>query len=205
MVLNGTCESKKKPAELLRVAETLSASKKVVFMGIGNFNRRDDAIGAHIASSIIEKRLGADDYRPSMRFSAPSGDREVLLIAAATTPENFVDDIIEFAPDMIYYIDCADIKDPAVAPGDVLVFGEESLSGEKTAVSTHSMSINLLIEIFKRKIPSSKNLFIGIKPENIDYDYSPDYHKNISPRVAAAGERVSLFITGEALRGMEAL
>ncbi|HBC76907.1 MAG TPA: hypothetical protein DC017_19075 [Candidatus Wallbacteria bacterium] len=188
-----------------RITEASAKSAKIVFMGIGNFNRRDDAIGAHIVSSVIEGRLGVEDYKNSMRFSTPSGDKEVLLIAAATTPENFVDEIIDFSPGVIFYIDCADFSDASIKPGDMRIFYEDSLADPKAPVSTHSMSINLLIEIFKRKIPAAKNTFIGIKPENIDYDYSPDYFKNISPKVIGAGDAVIEYINGEVLPALEAV
>lgn len=188
-----------------RITEASAGAAKIVFMGIGNFNRRDDAIGAHILSCVIESRLGGEDYKNSMKFSSPSGDKEVLLIAAATTPENFVDEIIEFAPAVIFYIDCADFSDDAIKPGDIRMFYEDSLAEAKAPVSTHSMSINLIIEIFRRKIPAAKNIFIGIKPENVDYDYSPDYVKNISPKVVRAGDAVMEYINGEALSSMEAV
>lgn len=188
-----------------RITEASAGAAKIVFMGIGNFNRRDDAIGAHILSCVIESRLGGEDYKNSMKFSSPSGDKEVLLIAAATTPENFVDEIIEFAPAVIFYIDCADFSDAAIKPGDIRMFYEDSLAEAKAPVSTHSMSINLIIEIFRRKIPAAKNIFIGIKPENVDYDYSPDYVKNISPKVVRAGDAVMEYINGEALSSMEAV
>lgn len=188
-----------------RIAEASAGAAKIVFIGIGNFNRRDDAIGAHVVSGVIEGRLGGEEYKNSMKFSSPSGDKQVLLIAAATTPENFVDEIIEFSPSVIFYIDCADFGDAAIKPGDIRMFYEDSLAEPKAPVSTHSMSINLIIEIFRQKIPAAKNIFIGIKPENVDYDYSPDYVKNISPNVAGAGEAVMRYIGGEVLRSLEAV
>lgn len=203
--MNAETNDKKAAGVFGRITEASAGTAKIVFMGIGNFNRRDDAVGAHIVSSVIEGRLGGEDYKNFMKFSSPSGDKEVLLIAAATTPENFVDEIIEFSPGVIFYIDCAAFGDDSIKPGDIRMFYEDSLAEPKAPVSTHSMSVNLLIEIFKRKIPAAKNIFIGIKPENVDYDYSPDYVKNISPKVAGAGDAVIDYINAEVLTSLEAV
>jgi len=186
------------------MTETVGKSSKIVFMGIGNFNRCDDAIGAHIISSVIESRLGPENYRNSLKFKSAAGTKEIMTIAAATTPENFVDEIIDFKPEVIFYIDCANFDDAAAAPGEARLFYEDSLAHSKAAISTHSMSINLLIEIFKHKIPSAQNVFVGIKPGSIEYDYSPDYIKNITPAVLACGEKIIEYFKNVILLRMEA-
>jgi hydrogenase maturation protease len=188
-----------------RIGAAAEAARKMVIMGIGNFNRSDDAIGAHVISSIIENITGAEEYRDFLKFKDKDGGRELLLIAAAVTPENFVDEIIDFSPDFILYIDCANFNDPSIKAGELRLFNETSLAVSKNAVSTHSMSINLLIEIFKHKIPGAKNLFLGIMPESIEYDYSPDYFKSITPQVLKSGEKTIEYIKTNILSSMEVI
>ncbi|HPG57612.1 MAG TPA: hydrogenase maturation protease [Candidatus Wallbacteria bacterium] len=187
------------------INETVGKSSKIVFMGIGNFNRCDDAIGAHIISSVVESRLDAENYSNSLKFASADHSKQIMVISAATTPENFVDDIIDFKPETIFYIDCANFDDALAAPGEARLFYEDSLAHSKAAISTHSMSINLLIEIFKHKIPAAQNIFVGIKPESIEYDYSPDYIKNITPSVLACGEKIIEYFKTVILRNMEAV
>ncbi len=202
--LNGGCIES--PENIFkRISAASAAARKIVFMGIGNFNRGDDAIGAHIVSSIIENITGAEEYRNYLKFKDKDGGRELLLIAAAVTPENFVDEIIDFAPDFILYIDCANFNDPSIKAGELRLFNENSLTVSKNAISTHSMSINLLIEIFKQKIPAAKNLFLGIMPERIEYDYSPDYAKNITSEVLKSGEKTIEYIKTDILSAMEVI
>ena len=202
--LNGGCNELSENI-FKRISAASAAARKIVFMGIGNFNRSDDAIGAHIVSSIIENITGVEEYRNYLKFKDKDGGRELLLIAAAVTPENFVDEIIDFAPDFILYIDCANFNDPSIKAGELRLFDEKSLSVSKNAISTHSMSINLLIEIFKQKIPAAKNLFLGVMPESIEYDYSLDYVKKITPEVLKAGEKTMEYIKTDILSAMEVI
>lgn len=188
-----------------RISCVAKTAPKMVVMGIGNFNRSDDAIGAHIVSSIIENITGAEEYRNYLKFKDKDGGRELLLIAAAVTPENFVDEIIEFEPELILYIDCANFNDASIKAGELRLFNQNSLAVSKNAISTHSMSINLLIEIFKQKIPAAKNLFLGIMPENIEYDYSIDYAENITPEVLKTGEKIIEYIKTDILSAMEVI
>lgn len=192
------------PEDIFRcINEARAAARKIALMGIGNFNRSDDAIGAHIVSSIIESITGVEKYCNLLKFKDKGGGRELLLIAASVTPENFVDEIIDFSPDFILYIDCANFNDSSIKAGMMRLFNESSLAVSKNVISTHSLSINLLVEIFKQKIPDSKNLFLGIMPESIEYDYNPDYIKNITPQVLKSGERIIEYIKTDILSAME--
>ncbi len=185
------------------VTEKADAVLRMAVMGIGNYNRGDDAIGAHIISSIIEEITGIDDYRHVLKFESANGAREIMLIAAGVTPENFVDDLIAFQPELILYVDCANFNDASCASGTIHVFEENALAESKSIVSTHSLSINLLLEIFKKKIPGSKNLFIGIMPESIEYNYSPDYIKNFSSSVVDAGNKIISYIKTTILNNLD--
>lgn len=104
--------------------------------------------------------------------------------------------MIDFTPESIIYIDCADFHDNNAPAGEIKIFYEDSLS-IKNGISTHAMSLGLVVALFKHKLPNAQNIFAGIKAQNLEYRYDEDYEKNISQPVMTAGKLLIDFINDQ--------
>ena len=116
---------------------------KKVIIGIGNPLKRDDNIGNLIADKL--KGISGND---------------ILLIRAETNPENYIDKLRSFEPEIIYFIDAVEFDGKT---GEVRVFDIEDVLNQ--SLSTHGISVR----IFKDFFPNTKIKIIGIKVKGISY------------------------------------
>ncbi len=152
--------------EIEKLRSTFSSSKKCAICGIGNPDRGDDAAGTLAVAALFEKRGESTDERSVIEY-ADSG-RSVLIIDAMTVPENYLEEIMDFSPDTLIFIDCADFNDVSVKPGFVRVFDERSLPSNETA-STHSIPLSVFIAILKNRMPEMKVVIAGIQPLSVEF------------------------------------
>ncbi len=131
-----------------------------VIVGIGNILKGDDAAGPLVCEQLERTGVSAE------------------LIDAATVPENYIQTIIKKAPRNLLIVDAVDFGAPA---GTVRIFEPDQLSAH--AVSTHTLSPRLLIDMVRRSIKVDV-YFVGIQPAHTQLGQS------VSPAVSQAIQRL---------------
>ena len=110
-----------------------------IVMTVGNRLRRDDGVGSYIAS-----RLCVNEH--------------LVIFDAETTPESFVDRIIELNPSYLLFIDAANFGG---FPGQIRIIHKNQMSD--FTLSTHMFPLRAIWEIIEHSI-SAEIRFIGIQP-----------------------------------------
>ncbi len=124
---------------------------KVVFIGVGNILKGDDGVGIHFV-----RRLR------SLLSSDGKNFENVFFIEAYTCPESFTGTIRGIAPDFLFLIDAAELKE---VPGSVCLVQPENVVN--VGFSTHNLSLALFARYLKANIPKLEVLFFGIQPQMI--------------------------------------
>jgi len=119
-------------------------ANEILFVGLGNEARGDDAAGLLFLRE-LKKRM---DYRTSN------------YIEAKTNPENYLERILEFHPELVVFIDAADV---GKIPGDMGWIAPEDL--DTARISTHAFNITMVEQYLKSHQPLEVKYF-GIKPES---------------------------------------
>jgi hydrogenase 3 maturation protease len=145
--------------QLLARLSQLRGSRALI-VGIGNPLKGDDGAGPLVCQQL-------------------AGGVCADLIDAGTVPENYIQPIIEKAPQNLLIVDAVDFGG---APGAIGVFKPDQLSC--VAVSTHALSPHLFIDIIRREIDADVYL-IGIQPSQVGLGQS------VCPAVSGAVERVA--------------
>lgn len=115
----------------------------VVFVGLGNEARGDDAAGLLFLRQ-LKKRM---EFRGSN------------FIAAHTNPENYLECMLEFHPKLVVFIDAANV---GKAPGDMGWIAPEDL--DTARISTHAFNITMVEQYLKSRQTLDVKYF-GIRPE----------------------------------------
>lgn len=115
---------------------------KVVFVGLGNELRADDAAGIELVKRIKAKEVFKDSH----------------FIIAGQNPENYLQTILNYDPDMVIFIDAAEWNGN---PGEIKIFIDEEIS--QTEFSTHTFSIKMIKDYLLNQ-KQMNFMFIGIKP-----------------------------------------
>ncbi len=97
--------------------------EKILFVGLGNELRGDDGAGL-IFLNEIKKR---SEFNKSN------------FIYAGRNPENYLQQIISFEPQVVVFIDSADLLEE---PGTILFLNSEQI--DSAGISTHAFSIKLI-------------------------------------------------------------
>lgn len=116
---------------------------RVIFIGIGNMLRGDDAVGVVLAQRL---RL------------------EISIIDAGITPENYLGKIINLNPEEVWIIDALDF---GATPGEYKVFKAEELSSDHLFF-THNFSLELFCEYLKKNI-QAVIFILGIQPKSTEF------------------------------------
>jgi len=111
-----------------------------LILTIGNTLKGDDAAGPIIAEKL----------KPEMPDN---------IIDAGTTPENYIQPIINKNPKVLLIIDAINFEAP---PGSIKLFPPEKI--KSMAVSTHAPSPQLFLDVIKSSI-SPQIHFLAIQPE----------------------------------------
>ena len=129
---------------ILKQKINLSIDSNIVIVGIGNILRNDDGLGPEVI-----RRLEL--------LSIIKTKKNILFLDAGMIPENYLSKIIHFELRIIIFIDALNFGS---RPGTIKVFEEDSI--ENSGLSTHNVSINLIISILKTYLSSEIYIiFIG--------------------------------------------
>lgn len=123
---------------------------KIVFVGLGNPLRRDDAAGLLILEKISMSRHFKNAH----------------FIKAYTTPESHLEEILNYHPEIVVIIDAADW-----GGRDGEMTWIEGREIENFAISTHTYSISL-IEKYLKLNARLEVKYLVIQPANMQYDLS---------------------------------
>jgi hydrogenase 3 maturation protease len=126
----------------------LGTAEKIVVVGVGNELRRDDFVGVEIV-----KRL---------KGKVP---QNVMLIESETVPESFLETITQFHPTHVLLIDAGLT---GLEPGQIKIMESSEALGPATAVSTHTLPLQIFCEILKNTTGSKIALAI-IQPKTTDF------------------------------------
>ena len=122
---------------------------KVVIVGIGNILRGDDGAGPELI-----KRL---EFR---KFSTLNS--KLFLMDVGEVPENYLERIAGYKPDVILLVDVVDFKS---SPGSIKVIGQDALRDE--GFSTHNVSLKLAMKYLKEETKADV-FMLGIQPKKLN-------------------------------------
>lgn len=120
---------------------------KIVFVGLGNEFRADDAAGLELVRKLRTRK----EFQSSH------------FILAGRNPENYLQTILDYNPDIVVFIDAAEWNGN---PGDIKLFNDEEIS--QTEFSTHTFSIKMIKDYLSNQ-QQMHFMFIGILPFRTDY------------------------------------
>jgi hydrogenase 3 maturation protease len=122
-----------------------SSAERVAVVGVGNTVRRDDAVGVEIVK-LLQSKVSLN----------------VLLIQAETTPENHIDQIVDFHPSHILILDSGLIGEK---PGNAkLLAPNENM---KAAVSSHMLPLQVFCAYLEKAI-NVKILMLIVQPKDTE-------------------------------------
>lgn len=154
-----------------KLQDTLDTSRAAAFVGIGHELRGDDAAGL-----LVVKRL-QETVQPATAVDRP-GRKLLLFLEAGPLPESVSGRLRRFKPDLVLFIDAADM---GCAPGAIDWIDPQKAVG--FSAGTHAFPLCDFSEYLAREM-GCKIFFLGIQPENLEFD-AP-----ISPPVQSAIEEL---------------
>ncbi len=123
-----------------KLIELLSEDKTILFVGVGNCLKSDDAIGINICEKIT-----------------PNEHRKVIIVESGI--EKYVGKINSIAPDIIVLVDCTDFNRK---PGYWNLVPIEKILDH--TMHTHTISIKRISEFFE--MPA---YILGVQPKNVKF------------------------------------
>ncbi|HKI46159.1 MAG TPA: hydrogenase maturation protease [Balneolales bacterium] len=123
-----------------RLDQLLNTHKKILFAGVGNVLRQDDAVGVYICERIKQ-----------------NGHIQSLVVGQSI--ENYIGKIQQINPDILVVIDCVDFNKP---PGEAFLILLDDLLDYTS--NTHNISFKTLSRFFDMPVQ-----ILGIQPQNVDY------------------------------------
>lgn len=114
---------------------------KIVFVGLGNPARSDDAAGL-----LFLERLSKQPELASAHF-----------IAAGTNPENYLEKILQAEPQLVVFIDAVDGPRP---PGEIFWIDPDEL--DDAGMSTHAFSLRMIERYLLANVPLEVR-YLGIQ------------------------------------------
>ncbi len=145
---------------------------RVVFVGVGNILRGDDAVGPYIIEKVKGQRPKAKGQRSKVKGQRPKVEvnKEFFFINAGLVPENYIASIRRLRPRAVVLIDALDFNASA---GRMKIIQARSIKG--LAISTHDMSLGMfmrqiaqqgMVGVFLLGIqPACVKLWSGMTPE----------------------------------------
>jgi hydrogenase 3 maturation protease len=122
-----------------------SPCPKVAVVGVGNALRSDDAAGILAARELLHRECATDlDH--------------ILILEGGPSPENLSGQLCKFAPDLVLFIDAANLGEK---PGTVQWISEDCIDG--MSASTHSLPLSMLTRYLKLELHCHV-IFLGIQP-----------------------------------------
>jgi hydrogenase 3 maturation protease len=118
--------------------------------------RSDDGIGSIIAEEITTEE-----------------STNLIIYDAETTPENYIDKVVEAKPDWVIFVDACNF---GAKPGEFKMFNDGEIEEISYGLlSTHTLPLTLTIELIKKQ-HNCKISLIGIQPKSfiMGTDLSPE-------------------------------
>lgn len=119
------------------------AEGRNVLVTVGNSFRGDDGVGPYVAL-----QLGS---LPSLK-----------VLDAGFTPENIMDEVIDYAPAKMVVVDAAKFGGE---PGKVELIGEHAIP--ETTLSTHTIPLNVIARLIRDSLPQLEVVFVGIQTNTV--------------------------------------
>jgi hydrogenase 3 maturation protease len=126
-----------------------NGSPRLAIVGIGNELNGDDAAGSLVARALSGRKCDGGVYR-------------LLTIDAGVAPENITGDLRTFKPDLIVFIDAADMGE---APGTVRWIAMDEIDG--MSASTHRMPLSMLAQYLTLEL-GCDIVLLGIQPASVE-------------------------------------
>jgi hydrogenase 3 maturation protease len=127
----------------MRAADAPAPLPRLAVIGIGHELRGDDAAGLAVARAL---------------HSALGNDERLIVIDAGPAPENYTGPVRGFAPDVVLFVDAAQMGEP---PGTIRWVSWQDLDG--FGGSTHTLSLHILATFLIAEL-GCKVCLIGIQP-----------------------------------------
>jgi hydrogenase maturation protease len=124
----------------------LKDSSKIVFMGIGEEKMSDDGVGPYVISELLSY----------------SNDK-FLFINAVINPIARIDEVVNFNPSHLILLDTCTLNKP---PGTIAILKRENIR-EHVPISTHTIPIQIVIDLIIEKLPKLNVFMIGFVPESL--------------------------------------
>jgi hydrogenase 3 maturation protease len=152
---------------------------RIAILGVGNELRGDDAAGVLVARA-LSKTL-APDARATLVNRLPGQARGLPLqvIEAGAAPEAFTGVLRQFEPDLVLFIDAADMSE---LPGTIEVIDWQATLGLDT--STHTLPLHLVAQYLVAELGCAVSL-IGIQPADTSFEAA------LSPAVRRAVDEIA--------------
>lgn len=150
---------------LRQLASNLGRPPRIAVLGIGNILRSDDAAGILVLRALSGQTWAADNDR-------------LLLLEAGSAPENTTGELRRFAPDLVLFVDAAEMGEKA---GTVRWIAEDEIHG--MSASTHSLPLSLLTSYLTLEL-GCEVILLGIQPA------SNDVGTTVSQNVSGAVDEV---------------
>lgn len=139
-------------SSLSRAYKTLGEQRtaaRVAFVGVGNALRADDAVGGEVARALLPHFEERDD---------------VLVIDAGVAPENQTGPLRAFQPDLVVFIDAADMGEAA---GTIRWLDWRETIG--MSASTHTLPLHVLAKFLTADLGCEVAL-LGIQASSIGFE-----------------------------------
>ncbi len=117
-------------------------------LGIGNELNGDDGAGIALIRRLQAELKDVED---------------LLALEGGAAPENLTGPIRQFRPELVIFVDCAEM---GAAPGDVAWLRMEDLDG--LSATTHTLPPSVLAKYLQAELGCEVGL-IGIQPEALDF------------------------------------
>ncbi len=138
---------------------------RTAVLGVGSEFNGDDAAGIVVVRRLLKGK----------------GEMEALLaVEGGAAPENATATLRRFAPELVIFVDCADMD---AAPGTIAWLDVNDLDG--LSATTHSLPLSVLAKYLQTEIGCEIGL-IGIQPETLAFGapFSPPVQRAVK-QVAA--------------------
>ena len=131
---------------LEKLLKILNDALKIVFVGIGEEKLADDGVGPYVISELLH-------------FS----NENFLFINAGIDPMSRIDEVVNFQASHLILIDTCTLNKP---PGTVAIITRENIK-DSVAISTHTIPIQVIVDLLINKLPNLKVFMIGIVPKSL--------------------------------------
>lgn len=131
----------------------LESKPKVLILGIGENRMGDDGAGPYITFQLDQRLEGT----------------QVKIINGGIVPEDRLDEIVDFQPELLLVVDVIDIQKPS---GTVELY-DEKIMLNYLPISSHSMPLPVFMDRIKRKVPGVTIKLVGIVPYSLKF--LPEY------------------------------